>query len=592
MLYEKDFDNSACFCHPVGHSARDGRFNDYDGSRVGGGNHMKRITSVSLVICLLLLCAVPTAVAVGNSTLKTRAVRTAEEFITLFEGDDDVCIKLIRDISITDLYVCAGDLWADETTPDEMRQLIFDLNGYTLTVKRRAGLRIGINTHLTIKNTKQTGGIVFTEFPTDDNIYSGIYSGGVLELDGACISVSVEHDEYSTLRDITDLTQITRIWGTVYSSLVYNCGTGNLIINSGNITVDGNLIGIKSCGEMIINGGIVDLKGNRALGICNEGGTITINGGTINVSGARSIGILNDRYRLSVGAVYSCEICEACLNGGALNDCESPMFSSRLEDAPETFNMFGGEIIVEGDNSIGVCYKYKLSIVDGDISAVGAGSYGIVSTLENGTIGAVSTLKENLPTLIGGRISGSTQALRFVSDTPAAYINHTDTKITVAEDATELLPGYPDVVYGSWYANAVRRLTYMGAVEGNAAGLFRPFDSVTLAELVKILSRCSAADGSETDYAFDFDGELTREQVIAVLYSCAVQNGVDVSATTDISGFVDINQVSADALEAMAWAVAAGIINGRSSSELMPQGLATRAEVAVMVMRFVENIKR
>ena len=47
---------------------------------------MKRIMSVSLAICLLLLCAAPTAVAAETDAPKLRAARTAEEFITLFEG--------------------------------------------------------------------------------------------------------------------------------------------------------------------------------------------------------------------------------------------------------------------------------------------------------------------------------------------------------------------------------------------------------------------------------------------------------------------------------------------------------------------------
>ena len=57
----------------------------------------------------------------------------------------------------------------------------------------------------------------------------------------------------------------------------------------------------------------------------------------------------------------------------------------------------------------------------------------------------------------------------------------------------------------------------------------------------------------------------------------------------DLSAFPDANKISAYAKEAIAWAVGEGLING-SDGKLLPQGNATRAQVATILMRFIEKI--
>ena len=65
--------------------------------------------------------------------------------------------------------------------------------------------------------------------------------------------------------------------------------------------------------------------------------------------------------------------------------------------------------------------------------------------------------------------------------------------------------------------------------------------------------------------------------------------GYDVSASADISGYTDASSVSSWATDAMRWAVSAGLINGRTATTLAPQGNATRAEVASILMRFMQK---
>ena len=79
-------------------------------------------------------------------------------------------------------------------------------------------------------------------------------------------------------------------------------------------------------------------------------------------------------------------------------------------------------------------------------------------------------------------------------------------------------------------------------------------------------------------------GSLTREQLAAMLYRYAGSPAVNGT----ITGFDDAASVSSWAMEAMTWAVQNGILAG-SNGNLNPQGNATRAEVATMLMRFIEK---
>ena len=82
--------------------------------------------------------------------------------------------------------------------------------------------------------------------------------------------------------------------------------------------------------------------------------------------------------------------------------------------------------------------------------------------------------------------------------------------------------------------------------------------------------------------------EITREQMVAMLYNYAKYKGYDVTASADLSKFADSASVSTWAQPAMQWAVAEGYISGMGDNQLAPQGTATRAEIASVIMRFME----
>jgi hypothetical protein len=87
---------------------------------------------------------------------------------------------------------------------------------------------------------------------------------------------------------------------------------------------------------------------------------------------------------------------------------------------------------------------------------------------------------------------------------------------------------------------------------------------------------------------FDPDGNITREQIAVILYRYANYKGYDTTNRKELNTFADHTKVSAWALDAMQWAVAEGLING-SGGKLIPLNHATRAQVATIMMRFMEK---
>ena len=121
---------------------------------------------------------------------------------------------------------------------------------------------------------------------------------------------------------------------------------------------------------------------------------------------------------------------------------------------------------------------------------------------------------------------------------------------------------FSDAAEGAWYADAVSWAAENDIVGGYGGGLFGPDDSIT------------------------------REQLAVILYRFALYKGYDLSAGEDfdLSAYADAGDVSEWAIPAMQWACGAGIINGDGEGSLAPQGEATRAQVAAMLMRFIESV--
>lgn len=182
-------------------------------------------------------------------------------------------------------------------------------------------------------------------------------------------------------------------------------------------------------------------------------------------------------------------------------------------------------------------------------------------------------------------------------------------KVTVKSEfgkANAYVNPYMDVQTNDWYFGAVQYVTENGLMNGTGNG-FEPNLATSRAMIWTILARMSnvnTASGGEwyavaqqwakangvSDGTMP-NGTITREQLAAMLYRYAVSKGmVKAPVTANLSIFADASSVSTYANEAMQWAVATGLINGMDG-KLNPQGSATRAQVATMLMRFAELLK-
>ena len=84
----------------------------------------------------------------------------------------------------------------------------------------------------------------------------------------------------------------------------------------------------------------------------------------------------------------------------------------------------------------------------------------------------------------------------------------------------------------------------------------------------------------------NLDAAVTREQLVTMLYRYAGEP----AATGSASSFTDGDDVSSWAADAMSWAIGASLVGGVGNNTLNPQGTATRAEVATILMRFISNL--
>lgn len=182
---------------------------------------------------------------------------------------------------------------------------------------------------------------------------------------------------------------------------------------------------------------------------------------------------------------------------------------------------------------------------------------------------------------------------------------------------------FTDVVAGTWYYGAAAYAYNNGLFAGMTPTTFAPNATMTRAMLVSVLWRLAGApapkapntfvdvpDGAwYTDAVtwaaengvvsgiggsrFDPSGFVTREQTAEILYNYAHSKGYDVSARADLTAFPDAGSVSGWAEKALSWANAAGLINGTvrdGQTILDPQGSASRAQVAMILMNYVEHV--
>lgn len=133
-------------------------------------------------------------------------------------------------------------------------------------------------------------------------------------------------------------------------------------------------------------------------------------------------------------------------------------------------------------------------------------------------------------------------------------------KVVEGYELAKLRAPFDDVPRGQWYTNAILWAKLTGIVNGTSATTFDP------------------------------SGQITREQLAAILYRYTAKYAPDATGNAaSLAAYPDAGSVSAYARDAMAWAVGNGLIKGLPHDKtdyLEPGGSTTRAQVATILMRY------
>lgn len=255
-----------------------------------------------------------------------------------------------------------------------------------------------------------------------------------------------------------------------------------------------------------------------------------------------------------------------------------------------------------------------------DVSTTGSG--GKVSASSNGT---VTITPDNGYEI--SKITVNGEEVSIPADGKLTGLDRNDEVVVTFAKITDEQPEQPsgdkepfaDVADNAWYADAVQYVYENGMMNGVSEDSFAPDATTTRGMIVTMLYRLenqpAAADSGFADVAqgayyadavawaaangivngisetaFAPDDSITREQMTAILYRYAQFKGYDVTASNDLGGYTDAAQISSYAAAAMQWANGEGLVTGVTGTTLDPQGSATRAQVAAILMRFCEGI--
>lgn len=209
---------------------------------------------------------------------------------------------------------------------------------------------------------------------------------------------------------------------------------------------------------------------------------------------------------------------------------------------------------------------------------------------------------------------------RYTFEMPASRVTVEAT--FVEEGGEEAAEPFVDVSAGDWFYDAVVYVYDNGLMSGTAATTFGPNVGTTRGMIATILWRLAGspngganpfADVSSSDYyaeavawaagegivggygngVFGANDPITREQMALMMYRYAQYAGYETSQrSAQLSSYADYASISDWAVEAVSWANAVGLMNGRTASTIVPTGTITRAEAATILMQFGENVQK
>ena len=304
----------------------------------------------------------------------------------------------------------------------------------------------------------------------------------------------------------------------------------------------------------------------------------------------------------------------------------------------ETLTALGSAAQADGMASISIASADKSSLTDAqrkylpkngtilNISAQVQPKNGTATRIHalNGTasVSVAYSLKsgENAAHLVAYYLAedGSFEKLPVIYDAATGKATFKTTHFSTFVITHEYSSDFSDVNLRKWFYNEVNTALENGWFKGLTATKFGPDDGMTRAMLVQVLYRMSGskaastaqftdvADGkwyaeaiawaSEngivngfTDGRFQPDTLITRQQLAAILYRYDTYRGHTPQGSAVLDGYADAASVESWAAEAMSWANGNGLVTGVTPTTLVPNGTATRAQVAVILSRYTNQ---
>lgn len=319
----------------------------------------------------------------------------------------------------------------------------------------------------------------------------------------------------------------------------------------------------------------------------------------------------NDTVSFKVKPYYSDDVVSVSVVGkrtGWTYSCDYNSYSGWY-----TFSMPNEDVTINVDFRSGVHKVYVDKVTDGKLTVSDDwAKYGQIVYIT-----AVPDYGCTLSSLSVRTATGDSVRVYNAQKADTYYFYMPDQYVSVSAVFTGKYTSVPfnDVSYGDWYYDAVQFVYSKGIMDGVDYYKFAPNGTITRGMILTMLWRMAGepfempvtsftdveigryyttavawacrngiADGMG-ESTFGPNDAITREELVTLLYRYAQYFGHSCIGTS-IEGFADAGSVSSYAYNAMCWAYKAGVVTGTTGSRLNPQGTASRAEAAQMIMSF------
>ena len=523
------------------------------------------------------------------------------------------------------------------------------LNGCTFTRSKEAGTdkdTSGGNSWYTIKNygTMTIGESTVVTTGASDNVgkYSSLIANGWqngsdlsshpkatgqnsanMTINGGAFSRglnTVKNDDYGVLA-IKGGTFTNYVQAALQNHGVATISNGNFNAASDyavyNCPCDKNV----DKGELSISGG--DFKGTIYSVRANDYGFLKVTGGTFSskpdaryiASGYEAVG--SDTYtvqRISSSTPAPAPTTETTTTTNPDGTTTTTVTDKKTGESTSTTEGANGTIVVEKTDASGNTTT-KVTVPEGAATNAGA-PVEIPAAVEvtkgkevsiyapAGTIVAIPAAADagNVAVIVHADGTETVIPMSLVEGGKAIVKIAGNETIKIIDNAKEFV----DVPADHWAAGNIDFASSHEIFKGIGNGdTYEPETALTRNMMMTVLARTDGADTSDSDpwyakgqqWAVDNgvsnglwgEDSITREQLVTMLFNYANKSGMDTSARADVSGMENADAVSDWALEAVQWAVAEGILKGVDNTDLAPQGLATRAQAAAFMQRYVKT---